>query len=355
MKYLEKNFASSLCSYQIITSCLLILWGSAGCQAQLRQEHPTTDQPPIQTTQTGFPPSVEVMLENLNQKVARKAQLSKLLIQAQASFKDGEVFLQQGNHEAAEVAFKKGQQILIEADEDAFYEPNIHSYFLELSRHVSELKRVIAAVPQPVIGGVGLRQGPITQVVSYFKGQGSTTLKVALSRLKGYETMMRQIFREEGIPEELIFVGLIESAYNPYARSGAGAEGIWQFIQTTGERYGLRQVGKLDERHDPEKSTRAAARYLRDLYQLFGDWHLALAAYNTGEHRVLRIMKRTGIKDFWLMRERGLLPRETANYVPSVLGAITLGKEVLGATSFSPIGPTHTTPAIKKRNLKKGR
>jgi membrane-bound lytic murein transglycosylase D len=139
--------------------------------------------------------------------------------------------------------------------------------------------------------------------------------------------MMRKVFREEGVPEDLIFVGLVESAYNPYARSVAGATGIWQFVRGTGRRYGLKQAGVIDERHDPEKSTRAAARYLQDLYGMFGDWHMALAAYNAGEYRVLKVIEKTGIKDFWHMSRRGLLPRETINYVPAVLAAIVIGKE----------------------------
>jgi membrane-bound lytic murein transglycosylase D len=139
--------------------------------------------------------------------------------------------------------------------------------------------------------------------------------------------MMRKVFQDGGVPEDLIYVGLVESAYNPYAQSEAGAKGIWQFVRDTGNRYGLKQIGALDERQDPERSTRAAAQYLRDLYETFGDWFLALAAYNAGEYRVLRIIERTGIKDFWQMISEGLLPEETANYVPAVLAAVIVEKE----------------------------
>ncbi len=134
------------------------------------------------------------------------------------------------------------------------------------------------------------------------------------------------LFREEGVPEELIFLGLVESAYNPFAHSSAGAAGIWQFMKATGDRYGLRQIGNLGERHDPEKSTRAAARYFRDLFGVFQDWPLALGAYNAGEHRILRLQRQTGTHDFWEMSRLGLLPEETRSYVPAVLAAITLGR-----------------------------
>ncbi len=103
--------------------------------------------------------------------------------------------------------------------------------------------------------------------------------------------------------------------------------GFAPFTGDTGRRYNLKNSGALDERHDPEKSTRAAARYLGDLYRLFGDWPLALAAYNAGEYRILRIIRETGIKDFWQMSTQRLLPQETTNYVPSVLAAIAIGKQ----------------------------
>lgn len=169
----------------------------------------------------------------------------------------------------------------------------------------------------------------------YWLGRGRQRLNVGRGRLALYRPMMARVFREEGVPEWLLAVAFVESTYSTSALSPKQALGIWQFIPDTGARFGLQKTAWTDERQHPEKSTRAAARYLRNLHALFGDWPLAIAAYNTGENRVARIMRRTGVRDFWTMADRGLLYPETVNYVPSVLAASPL----LGL----PGGPVITT------------
>jgi membrane-bound lytic murein transglycosylase D len=144
-------------------------------------------------------------------------------------------------------------------------------------------------------------------------------LRPALARYSVYRESLTRILREENLPTELLAVALVESGFNPLALSPKGARGIWQFMPATAAAYGLSASPDQDHRTHPEHSTRAAARYLRDLYRQFGDWKLALAAYNTGEGRVQRIIDRTGIRDFEEMSRRGLLPLETRNYVPAVL------------------------------------
>jgi membrane-bound lytic murein transglycosylase D len=146
----------------------------------------------------------------------------------------------------------------------------------------------------------------------------------ALTRGSRYMSTIGSILAEEGVPPELAYVPIVESGFRLHAVSPAGAVGPWQFIHATGRRYGLRIDGYVDERRDPEKATRAAARYLRDLYNMFGDWHLSLAAYNTGEGRISRILEREKVDGYWEMTEGGHLSRETSEYVPRILAAMEI-------------------------------
>jgi membrane-bound lytic murein transglycosylase D len=148
----------------------------------------------------------------------------------------------------------------------------------------------------------------------------------SLERGRQYLPTMRSILEQEGVPLDLVYLPIIESGFRLNAVSPAGAVGPWQFIHSTGRRYGLRIDRYVDERRDPEKATRAAARYLRDLYSMFEDWHLSLAAYNTGEANVARIRDRAQIDDYWEMIDRGYLPRETRQYVPKFLAALEIAK-----------------------------
>ena len=139
--------------------------------------------------------------------------------------------------------------------------------------------------------------------------------------------MVQAIFEAEGLPLDLSYVPLIESAFKPSAVSRAKARGMWQFMRGTALENGLRHDWYLDERADPEKATRAAAKYLKFLYEKFGDWHLALASYNGGYGRVQRAMKRSGRDDFWeLSSTRRYLPRETRDYVPLILAAVIVAR-----------------------------
>jgi membrane-bound lytic murein transglycosylase D len=149
-----------------------------------------------------------------------------------------------------------------------------------------------------------------------------------LARSGRYLPMILDIFKEKGLPEELVFTAMIESGFNPVAVSRAGAKGLWQFMAPTARLYGLRVDRWLDERLDPEKSTVAAANYLRDLYAAFGSWDLAQAAYNAGEVRVQQAIQSTGTRDFWVLHRRSphLLP-ETKNFVPAIQAATLIARE----------------------------
>jgi membrane-bound lytic murein transglycosylase D len=160
----------------------------------------------------------------------------------------------------------------------------------------------------------------------YQKGRGRASMALGLERVGRYQPMIERILKEEGVPLDLIFLCQAESAFEPRALSRAKAKGMWQFISSRGKEYGLRQTWWIDERSDPEKSTRAAARHLKDLYEEFGDWYLAMAAYNSGPFRVQRAMKRTGADTFWALADKRALPRETINYVPNILALTIIGK-----------------------------
>ncbi len=148
----------------------------------------------------------------------------------------------------------------------------------------------------------------------------------ALARGGRYLPHIRQVFASEGIPQDLAYVALVESAFKTQALSRAKAKGVWQFIPATGRRYGLDQDWWIDERSDPDKATRAAAQYLKALHEMFGDWNLALAAYNAGEGRVSRGLRKHGVEDYWELRSTRGLARETKNYVPMIHAAIVVAK-----------------------------
>jgi len=157
-----------------------------------------------------------------------------------------------------------------------------------------------------------------TNLRSFFTG--------ALSRSGRYVPRMETILEKEGVPHELAYLPLIESGFREHAVSRAGAVGPWQLIPGTGRRYGLRIDRYVDERRDPVKSTQAAARYLKDLHDMFGDWHLSLAAYNTGEGNITRILEKGHTGDFWEICDQGYLHQETEDYVPEFLAALQIAE-----------------------------
>ncbi len=148
-----------------------------------------------------------------------------------------------------------------------------------------------------------------------------------LSRSGIYLPMMQKIFKEENLPEDLVYLALIESGFHPKAHSPAKAVGPWQFIKGTAERYGLRINKWIDERRDPVKSTMAAAQYLADLYGMFNSWTLSMASYNAGEGRIMRAMAATKAQDFWELRQSNHIHSETKAYVPKFMAATMIAKD----------------------------
>ena len=167
----------------------------------------------------------------------------------------------------------------------------------------------------------------VLSYVELFTGRLKGYLEEGLGRGARFLPMIQDVFRAEGLPLDLAYVPLIESAFKPNALSRAKAKGIWQFMRGTALENGLQHDWYIDERSDPEKATRAAAKYLKTLYGMFDDWHLALASYNGGPGRVQRAMQRSGRNDFWaLAASSRYLPRETRDYVPLILAAVIIAR-----------------------------
>ncbi len=197
----------------------------------------------------------------------------------------------------------------------------------ELNTDTPEAQAQIQSISYAVSNNsLGLRfqvHPMIQQYVNYYQGRGRSTMETGLYRSGMFMRMARRIFREEGIPENVAWLGQVESMWKPQALSWAAASGLWQFIPGTGSRYGLRRTAHLDERNSFEKATQASARYLKFLANRYnGNWELAMAAYNSGEGNVDRAIARAGVANFWVAYP--YLPKETRNYVPNILATILI-------------------------------
>ncbi len=181
----------------------------------------------------------------------------------------------------------------------------------------------------------------IQQYINYYRGRGQKTMEVGLYRSGMFMLMARRIFKEEGIPENVAWLGQVESAWKPSAMSHMAASGLWQFIPGTGVRYGLRRTAYVDERNSFDEATRASARYLKFLFNRYGNWELAIAGYNCGEGNVDKAIRRAGVKNFWAAYP--YLPRETRNYVPNILATILI------ANNPNQYGFGHIRPAAPLR------
>ena len=204
----------------------------------------------------------------------------------------------------------------------------------EKLNQIVEVPDTIAPGPvRPIIQGTTIplvMNDLVERHLQFFQGRGRVHMERWLKNASKYFPVVKPILIEEGVPEEIAFLSMVESGANPLARSWARAVGMWQFMKGTGHLYGLRSTYWYDERRDFEKATRAAARHMKDLYEEFGDWYLAMAAYNSGAGRVYSGIRRTGTTDFWEMRRR--LPRETRNYVPTYIATalIAMNPEAYG-------------------------
>ncbi len=226
------------------------------------------------------------------------------------AFRDGDGFREQKSTPAPIDEIAEGA-----IPEEATVDPNLRG------RAEHEVTSISHDLPLTV-------NDPVLSFLNYFKSpRGSAIVEIGLRRAGRYREMVQKVLQEEGMPQDLIYLAQAESAFQPQAVSKAGARGMWQFMSFAGRKYGLDKTWWVDERQDPEKATRAAARDLRDLYDQFGDWYLAMAAYNSGAGTVQHAVERTGYADFWELYRRNVLPKETKNYVPIILALTLISKD----------------------------
>ena len=332
MRVLFKNL-----SWLFLICGLLLL--ASNTQAQVTQSIPKTVE------ETTANQNIEAYLDRLIESAVIAGDAASVVKEADRFRSEASQKLRTGRRAEGRALLRQAGEVIAAAAPDGDIkqeDPLLREYLREITKELVALDSpsvTSSAISIDASFAGGNSANPrVAAFLSYYQGRGRARLLIGQSRLASYRPMMTQIFREEGVPEWLLGVGFVESTYNSSGHSPKEAHGIWQFMPGTGDRYGLKRTAWTDERSSPEKSTRAAARYLRDLHALFGDWLLALAAYNWGEGHVAKVIHRTGIRDFWTLADRGLLPQETANYVPSVLAASRLllgnSKSVTEAQAF---------------------
>jgi len=294
----------------------------------------------------------------------RQAEAESLIAKARLHMEAGKRFYQQGDSEAARREFDSAMDVLLAAPDNLPDRPRLESeldqiadtiyrYDLEgLGGASSQLPEVVydksplddiidMTFPtdpnlrpkvkeeiEATVSQLPLQENDaVLGYVHYFStDRGHKVLVGGLRRSGRYRPLVQRILDDEGVPQELIYLAQVESGFLPRARSNKKAVGMWQFVQFRGRQYGLMQGPGTDDRLDPEKATRAAAHHLHDLYAMFGDWYLAMAAYNCGPGCVQRAVERTGYADFWELRRLNVLPRETANYVPLIVALTIMAK-----------------------------
>ncbi|MEW6002500.1 MAG: lytic transglycosylase domain-containing protein [Nitrospirota bacterium] len=200
-----------------------------------------------------------------------------------------------------------------ESNQDKSIEQPVISSLHEDINNVPEIVSDYSQSEQAVAG--------VSKYITFFTHKIKEKFSRWLSRSGKYLELMQEILKEKEIPEEIVFLPLIESGFNPYAYSPARAAGYWQFVSSTARRYGLEINWWRDERRDPVKSTVAAANYLKDLYEMFGSWNLAMAAYNAGEGRILNALKKTNTDNYWSLLDTAYIKPETKDYVPKFIAA----------------------------------
>jgi membrane-bound lytic murein transglycosylase D len=306
-----------------------------------------------------------------------------LISRAEEQYAAGLAEYHAGNFDKARVAFDRALGVLLESNLDIAGEERLKDEFDKLVENIHSLEVVALEhgdalaeqryEPAPIESFAGLTfpidpkiserveeemktvrsdlplvsNDIVNGVIAYLQGRGSGFVKTVLRRIGQYQPLFSEALRKEGLPQDLVYLAAAESGFNPFALSRAGAKGIWQLMLSRAIEYGLRKNRWVDEREDPVKSTYAAVRHLKDLYQMFGDWYLAMAAYNCGPVAVQKAIEKTGYADFWTLHRLRALPVDTENYVPVIIATALIAKDP-GAYGFDiePDPPLETDQVV---------
>jgi membrane-bound lytic murein transglycosylase D len=345
-----------------ITLLVAALLTVAGCGSSEKSRAAVS--PPMRATAptlaAAVPPSPPPQIE---EKVVPKSDpVDDILSRVEREYQNGQANYAAGHLEAAKEAFDRAFNLLLQSPIEVGSNERLHREFDKIVEGVHGLEIVALkegdgfteqhAEPAPIDEANDITfpvdprlkakaEAEIKQThsdlplvlndevagyINYFSTRGHGTLERALTRAGRYREMILRVLQEEGVPQDLIYLAQAESGFQPLALSRAGARGMWQFIAGRASGYGLQRNWWIDERQDPEKATRAAAKHLRDLHNQFGDWYLAMAAYNSGPGTVQAAVERTGYADFWELYRRRVLPAETKNYVPIILAVTIMAK-----------------------------
>jgi membrane-bound lytic murein transglycosylase D len=294
------------------------------------------------------------------------AEMLDIMQDARSKYLEGSSLIRAGDTDKAQQAFDKAVDLILQSNWDLTSTPALNSFFQDLIQRIQEDESRYLAVHNDdesegieesiidsldnldltsIMTNPSFREAliadlaktkydipisinePVLKSLDFWLNRGRKPFINGLQRSGQYREIIEKVFREESIPLDLMYLAQVESLFKPQALSKAQAKGIWQFVKGTAIRYGLKVTRDIDERSDPEKSTRAAARYLNDLFEIFKDWNLVLAAYNWGEGKVISLIDKTGLSDFWqLVDLKRKLPEETKNHVPMIQASVILAR-----------------------------
>jgi membrane-bound lytic murein transglycosylase D len=365
----------SLTAAGLLVVSLALSVGFAGCNGSSTKQVKT--RPPAATPMPATPKTApEFVRESLplNRRLPDYAALQPpvrpeidiLVDKVEAAYNTGQKYLKAGDPEKARAEFDRAVDLIQASGFQVQSDPRLSKlvdeigdatqvYEQQQAQNNAEEEEENPGIPAPIeeIADLTLPPGdprlytkaeqemiavphdlPLTvnesvlQYLSYFStSRGRAIVEHGLERAGRYNEMIRRTLKAEGVPQDLIYLAQAESSFLPQAVSRSGARGIWQFMPYRGREYGLERTYWIDERSDPEKATHAAAQHMKDLYAMFGDWYLVLAAYNSGPGNVTKAVERTGYADFWELQKRHALPKETQNYVPIIIALALVAKD----------------------------